>query len=101
MELRQRVASALRSVGGVIGVAEHDNESWLVTGTLSGEALTSAAASVVDGVPSAAAARVQVAASPQVSSAFIFHSPKHPPSAYCWPLYAGFALPWMVSLRNC
>ena len=30
---------------------------------------------------------------PQVSPAFISHSPKHPPSAYCRPLYAGFALP--------
>ena len=50
VELRQRMASALRSVGGVIGVAEHDTESWFVTGAPSGEALTRAAASVVDGL---------------------------------------------------
>ena len=48
VELRQRMASALRSVSGVTGVAEHDNETWFVTGTPSGEELTRAAAHVVD-----------------------------------------------------
>lgn len=44
------MVSALQSVEGVIGVAEHDNESWDVYGTPSGEALTRAAANVVDGL---------------------------------------------------
>jgi hypothetical protein len=48
LELRQRIASALRSVDGVTGVGEHDNESWWVEGNASGEALTRAAADVVD-----------------------------------------------------
>lgn len=48
VELRQRIAGALRSVDGVTSVGEHDNESWWVEGTPSGEALTRAAASVVD-----------------------------------------------------
>jgi hypothetical protein len=47
-ELRQRVQAALRTVDGVTGVDEHDNESWQVTGDPSGEALTRAAARVVD-----------------------------------------------------
>jgi hypothetical protein len=47
-ELRQRVQGALLAVGGVTGVDEHDNETWDVTGTPSGEALTRAAARVVD-----------------------------------------------------
>jgi hypothetical protein len=49
-ELRQRMASVLGSVDGVASVAEHDNESWSVRGTPSGEALTRAAANVVDGL---------------------------------------------------
>lgn len=48
IKLRERVVSALESVEGVISVAEHDNESWDVYGTPSGEALTRAAANVVD-----------------------------------------------------
>jgi hypothetical protein len=48
LELRQRVQSALEAVEGVADVAEHDNESWSVTGTPSGLALMRAAASVVD-----------------------------------------------------
>ena len=48
VELRQRVASALRAVAGVTSAEEQDNEKWYVTGTPSGEALTRAAASVVD-----------------------------------------------------
>jgi hypothetical protein len=48
MELRERVVRALESVEGVTSVAEHDNESWDVYGTPSGEALTRAAANVVD-----------------------------------------------------
>lgn len=48
MELRERVVSALESVEGVTSVIEHDNESWDVDGTPSGEALTRAAANVVD-----------------------------------------------------
>lgn len=47
-ELRQRVRAALRGVDGVTSVEEHDNESWQVSGTPSGEALTQAAARVVD-----------------------------------------------------
>ena len=50
VELRERVVSALKSVEGVISVTEHDNESWDVCGTPSGEALTRAAANVVDGL---------------------------------------------------
>jgi hypothetical protein len=48
VELRQRMASALRSVGGVTSVSEHDTETWFVTGTPSGGPLTYAAANVVD-----------------------------------------------------
>ena len=48
VELRQRIQHALLAVEGVTGVYEHDNETWDVTGTPSGEALTRAAASVVD-----------------------------------------------------
>lgn len=48
VELRQRLASALQSVSGVTSVAEHDNESWFVTGSPSGEVLTRAAANVLD-----------------------------------------------------
>jgi hypothetical protein len=48
IELRQRMAGALESVGGVTSVAEHGNESWFVTGTPSGEELTRAAANVLD-----------------------------------------------------
>jgi hypothetical protein len=50
VELRQRMVGTLESVGGVTSVAGHDNESWFVTGTPSGEALTRAAANVVDGL---------------------------------------------------
>jgi hypothetical protein len=48
IELRQRMHSSLRAVAGVTSVGEHDNESWAVTGNPSGEALTRAAANVVD-----------------------------------------------------
>ena len=48
VELRQRIQAALRAVGGVTDVCEHDNESWEVTSSPSGEALTGAAARVVD-----------------------------------------------------
>jgi hypothetical protein len=48
VELRQRVQAALRTVDDVTGVDEHDNEGWHVTGDPSGEALTRAAARVVD-----------------------------------------------------
>jgi hypothetical protein len=48
VELRQRVVNALGSVEGATCVTEHDNESWDVCGTPSGEALTRAAANVVD-----------------------------------------------------
>jgi hypothetical protein len=48
LELRRRMAAALQAVGGVASVGEHDNESWFVTGTPSGEALTRAAAAVLD-----------------------------------------------------
>jgi hypothetical protein len=48
LELRERVQSALRAVPGVTGVGEHDNESWGVSGSPSGEALMRAATSIVD-----------------------------------------------------
>jgi hypothetical protein len=48
VELRQRIQASLRAVDGVTDVYEHDNESWGVAGTPSGEALTRAAATVVD-----------------------------------------------------
>ena len=48
VELRHRIERALRAVGGVTDVGEHDNETWDVAGAPSGEALTRAAASVVD-----------------------------------------------------
>lgn len=48
VELRLRIQRALIAVEGVTGVYEHDNETWDVTGAPSGEALTRAAARVVD-----------------------------------------------------
>jgi hypothetical protein len=48
LELRQRIQAALLAVAGVTDAGEHDNETWHVEGTPSGEALTRAAASVVD-----------------------------------------------------
>ena len=42
------MVSALAAVEGVTSVREWDNESWRVLGTPSGEALTRAAANVVD-----------------------------------------------------
>jgi hypothetical protein len=48
VELRQRIQSALRGVPGVSGAQEHNNETWAVSGDPSGEALTRAAAGVVD-----------------------------------------------------
>jgi hypothetical protein len=48
VELRQRIQSALRAVDGVTDVYDHDNEQWDVIGNPSGEALTRAAASVID-----------------------------------------------------
>jgi hypothetical protein len=50
-ELRQRIQGALRAVDRVIDVCEHDGGSWEVTGAPSGEALTRAAACVVDERP--------------------------------------------------
>lgn len=47
-ELRQRVRNALRAVEGVTAVYEHDNETWDVTGTSSGQALIRATARVMD-----------------------------------------------------
>ncbi|MGH3408882.1 MAG: hypothetical protein ACRDRJ_41265 [Streptosporangiaceae bacterium] len=48
VELRQRVQGVLRAVAGVTAVHEHNNVTWDVRGTPSGEALTLASASVVD-----------------------------------------------------
>lgn len=48
VELRRHMVAALRAVDGVATVSDHDNESWFVTGTPSGEALTRAAAIVLD-----------------------------------------------------
>jgi hypothetical protein len=47
-ELRQRVITALRTVGGVTGAQEQDRETWFLTGNPSGRALILAAAEVVD-----------------------------------------------------
>ena len=47
-ELRLRVLSALRSVGGVTSADEQDRETWFVTGRPSGRALVGAAARIVD-----------------------------------------------------
>jgi hypothetical protein len=47
-ELRERLASALRGVGGVASAEEEDREVWFVTGNPSGQALAEAAAGVVD-----------------------------------------------------
>ena len=52
VELRQRIAGALRAVEGVTDVGEHDNESWSVKGNPSGPDLVRAAASVVDDMAS-------------------------------------------------
>jgi hypothetical protein len=59
-ELRQRAVSALAAVDGVIDVGAYDQESWLVTGTPSGRALTEAVAQVVDDLADRARARVRV-----------------------------------------
>jgi len=48
IELRERMAAALRAVPGVTDVAEEDREVWIVNGRPSGEALVRAAARVVD-----------------------------------------------------
>ena len=48
VELRQRIVNALAAVEGVTTVADWDAESWCVLGTPSGEALTRAAAHVID-----------------------------------------------------
>lgn len=50
IELGQPMASALWHGEGVTSVRAHDSESWFVTGTPSGEALTQAAANVADGL---------------------------------------------------
>jgi len=47
-ELRQRLQTALRAVPGVTDAAEQDNETWMVSGSPSGEALCRAAANVLD-----------------------------------------------------
>lgn len=47
-ELREKLDRALRAVSGVEAVAEEDREVWIVRGQPSGEALTAAAAAVVD-----------------------------------------------------
>jgi hypothetical protein len=47
-ELRQLIQGALRSVDGVVDVHKRDSDSWRVTGAPSVEALTRAAARVVD-----------------------------------------------------
>ncbi|HEY3904465.1 MAG TPA: hypothetical protein VGM14_11220 [Streptosporangiaceae bacterium] len=49
-ELRRRMEAALLAVAGVSDVGEHDNESWAVNGTPSGEELAKAAAEVLDGL---------------------------------------------------
>jgi hypothetical protein len=49
-ELHEQIGSALRDVAGVVDVAQEDRETWVVSGTPSGEALVQAAALVVDAV---------------------------------------------------
>jgi hypothetical protein len=46
--LRERIMSALRTVPGVIDVAEDDRERWVLRGDPSGKALVEAVAVVVD-----------------------------------------------------
>lgn len=48
LELRRRIQEALGAVPGVVEVSEWDNESWCVEGSPSGQALSRAAALVVD-----------------------------------------------------
>jgi len=60
-ELRQQMATALRSVDGVESVWEDDREIWGVSGTPSGEALVRAAADVVDQLAAGARAYIEPA----------------------------------------
>jgi hypothetical protein len=48
IELRERSHAALRAVPGVTDVMEADNETWDVTGEVTGPALIRAAARVLD-----------------------------------------------------
>ena len=48
LELRRRLQTALRAVPGVTDAAEQDNETWMVSGSPSGEELCRAAANVLD-----------------------------------------------------
>jgi hypothetical protein len=48
LELRRRLQVSLSAVPGVAEVEEQDNETWLVTGSPSGEGLCRAAANVLD-----------------------------------------------------
>jgi hypothetical protein len=48
MELRERSRAALRSVPSVTEVMEHDNETWGVTGDVTGPDLICVVARVVD-----------------------------------------------------
>ena len=52
--------SALRGVDGVTSAEEQDRETWFVTGTPSGKALTQAAAQVVDGLADRARAHMSL-----------------------------------------
>lgn len=47
-ELRAAVAAAIRSVAGVVEVAEGDREVWILSGEPSGEALVRAVGDAVD-----------------------------------------------------
>jgi len=51
-ELRAAMAARLAAVPGVVSVEEEDREVWVVFGDPSGEALTRAAAEVIDGFAS-------------------------------------------------
>lgn len=48
IELRRQIQVALQAVAGVTDAREHDNESCFVRGNPSGQALTKAAADVLD-----------------------------------------------------
>jgi hypothetical protein len=48
LELRRRLQAAMRAVPGVTDAEEQDNETWIVSGSPSGEALCRAAANVLD-----------------------------------------------------
>jgi hypothetical protein len=59
VELRERIAAAIRAVRGATDVAEEDREVWAIAGAPSGEALVRAVAEVVDDLAPRTLAYVQ------------------------------------------